>query len=207
MKKLLVLFLIVLGVPCMAQSKYELGMQKAMQEWHAGNSTNAKAVLDRVAVLDKENWIPVYYKVFIDITDGFKNPDKVEIEGIIENNRLIIEKWLDIGGDEWYILKGMNETLELLTDPMNKGMQQTPIISKAYEKAISLNPNNPRALYSLASFYINSAKFTKVDTTYYCEMLNKSIELFDQQSNDLSFFPSWGKEWAVNIKSKCAVKE
>ncbi|WP_267739567.1 tetratricopeptide repeat protein [Myroides injenensis] len=207
MKKLFVLCFIVFGMPCMAQSKYELGMQKAMQEWQSGNSKNAKAVLERVAVLDKDNWIPMYYKVFIDITNGFNNPDNVEIVEIIENNRLIIERWLDIGGDEWYVLKGMNETLELLTDPMNKGMQQTPIITKAFEKAISLNPKNPRALYSLASFYINSAKFMKVDTTYYCEMLHKSIDLFDLQGSDIPFYPSWGKEWAVNTKSKCAAVE
>lgn len=110
------------------------------------------------------------------------------------------------GGSEWYVLKGMNETLELITDPMNKGMVQTPIINKAYDKAIELGPTNPRAVYSVASFQINSAKFMKVDMDYYCKMLEKSIELFDKQESDVPFYPSWGKDWALKTQEMCKVK-
>jgi len=104
------------------------------------------------------------------------------------------------------VLKGLNETLELITDPMNKGMTQSPIINKAYEQAVKLNPNNPRAVYSLASFHLNSAKFMKVDIPYYCQMLEKSIVLFDEQKSDVPFYPSWGKDWAVKTQEICKNK-
>jgi len=118
----------------------------------------------------------------------------------------LIDQWITVGGDEWYVLKGLNETLELITDPMNKGMTQSPIINKAYEQAVKLNPNNPRAVYSLASFHLNSAKFMKVDIPYYCQMLEKSIVLFDEQKSDVPFYPSWGKDWAVKTQEICKNK-
>lgn len=190
-----------------AQSKYELGMQKALQQWQEGHPKEAVAILDRVAAIDKENWIPVYYKVFIEVTQGFNNPKGDDVEGIVERNRVLIDQWITVGGDEWYVLKGLNETLELITDPMNKGMTQSPIINKAYEQAVKLNPNNPRAVYSLASFHLNSAKFMKVDIPYYCQMLEKSIVLFDQQKSDVPFYPSWGKDWALKTQEICKGKQ
>lgn len=197
MRKLFILVCSVFSVVCFGQSKYELGMQKALQQWQSGQPKEAIAILDRIAVSDQENWIPVYYKVFIEVTGGFNDPKGVDVEGIVERNRLLIEQWLEKGGAEWYVLKGMNETLELITDPMSKGMTQSPIINKAYETAVALDPTNPRAVYSLASFHLNSAKFMKVDVAYYCKMVEKSITLFDQQKSDVPFYPSWGKDWAV----------
>ncbi|MDM1353806.1 tetratricopeptide repeat protein [Myroides marinus] len=206
MKKLLTLVFSVFSLIGFAQSKYELGMQKALQQWQDGHPKEAVAILDRVATMDKENWIPVYYKVFIEVTQGFNNPQGDDVEDIVERNRILIDQWITVGGDEWYVLKGLNETLELITDPMNKGMTQSPIINKAYEQAVKLNPNNPRAVYSLASFHLNSAKFMKVDIPYYCQMLEKSIVLFDQQKSDIPFYPSWGKDWAVKTQEICKSK-
>ncbi|MEC4113732.1 hypothetical protein VSO92_06370 [Myroides pelagicus] len=207
MKKLFTLILGVFSLMSFAQSKYELGMQKALQQWKDGQPKEAMAMLDRIATSDKENWIPVYYKVFIGITQGFNNPKDGSTAIIIENNRAIIEDWMVTGGEEWYVLKGMNETLELITDPMTKGMTQSPIIVKAYEEAVKLNPNNPRALYSLSSFQLNSAKYTKVDIPYYTKMLERSIELFDQQKSEVPFYPTWGKDWALKTLSNFSSKE
>jgi len=206
MKKLLILGFSVFSLVCFGQSKYEKGMQKALEQWQGGQIKEAIALLERIAASDKENWVPVYYQVFIEITQGFNNPQEAAVEEEIERNRIIIEQWLNKGGEEWYVLKGMNETLELITDPMTKGMTQSPIINQAYEQAVALNPKNPRAVYSLASFHLNSAKFMKVDVDYYCKMLHKSIELFNQQTSEIPFYPSWGKDWAVRTQELCANK-
>ncbi|MGL4584792.1 MAG: tetratricopeptide repeat protein [Flavobacterium sp.] len=206
MKKLFILVCSVFSVVCFGQSKYELGMQKALQQWQSGQPKEAVAMLDRIAMSDKDNWIPVYYKVFISITGGFNNPKADDIEDIVAANRIVIDQWLDKGGSEWYVLKGMNETLELMTDPMSKGMTQTPIITKAYDKAVELDPTNPRAVFSVASFQIGSAKYMKVDMPYYCKMLEKSIELFDKQKSDVPFYPSWGKDMAVKSLEQCKGK-
>ena len=82
-------------------------------------------------------------------------------------------------------------------------MTQSPVIIQAYEEAIKRNADNPRAVYSLASFYLNSAKFMQVDIPYYCQLLKKSIVMFDEQKNDVPFYPSWGKEWAIKAQEAC----
>ncbi|MCS4238821.1 tetratricopeptide (TPR) repeat protein [Myroides gitamensis] len=204
MKKVLLLIFSCCSLMSFGQTTYEKGMQKAMQEWQGGNSQGALAILERIADANPEDWIPAYYQVFIAITQGFQNPQDEAVEEKVMNNRFVIERWLAQGGEEWYVLQGMNETLDLMTDPMNKGMKQSGVIIKAYEKALELNPANPRALYSLASFYLNSSKFMKVDTTYCMSLLNKAIVQFDQQKSEVPFYPKWGKEWALKTQASFA---
>ncbi|MGG5505487.1 MULTISPECIES: tetratricopeptide repeat protein [unclassified Myroides] len=201
MKKVLLLIFSCCSLMSFGQTTYERGMHKAMEEWQEGNSQEALAILERIADANSTNWIPAYYQVFIAITQGFQDPQNEAIEEKVRNNRLMIERWLAQGGEEWYILQGMNETLDLMTDPMNKGMKQSEVIIKAYEKALELNPTNPRALYSLASFYLNSSKFRKVDTTYCMNLLNRAIEQFNKQKSEVPYYPKWGKEWALKTQA------
>lgn len=203
MKKIMLLLLCTYSLMSLAQTKYEMGMQKALQQWQSGHPKEAIAILERIAASAPDNWIPVYYNVFIQITTGMNNPYGDEVEEKINQNRLLIEQWLDQGGAEWYVLKGMNETLELMTDPMNKGMVQSSIITQAYEKARALDPKNPRASYALASFKLNSAAFMKIDQAKYCAMLQQALDLFEQQEIPLPFYPSWGKDWAIKAKEHC----
>ena len=203
MKKIMLLLLCLYSLMSLAQTKYEMGMQKALQQWQNGESKEAVALLERIAASTPENWIPVYYKVLIQITTGMSNPYAEEVNEKIDQNRLLIEQWLDQGGAEWYVLKGMNETLELMTDPMNKGMVQSSIITQAYEKARELDPKNPRAPYALASFKLNSAAFIKIDKTIYCALLQQALDLFEHQETPLPFYPSWGKDWTIKAKEHC----
>ncbi|MBB1138641.1 tetratricopeptide repeat protein [Myroides sp. WP-1] len=197
MKKVLILFFSVWSILSFGQTNYEKGMKKAMNEWHKGNTKEALAVLERISDAKPADWIPVYYQVLINITQGFQNPRSETVASIVEQNRMLIERWLDKKDDEWYVLQGMNETLDLMTDPMNKGMSQSPIIIAAYQKAIKLDSDNPRAVYSLANFYLNSSKFMKIDEEQCIKDLRRSIELFDQQKEQEPFYPSWGREWAL----------
>ncbi|WHT37923.1 hypothetical protein QNH98_12400 [Myroides sp. mNGS23_01] len=137
MKKVLLLIFSCCSLMSFGQTAYEKGMQKAMQEWQGGNSQGALAILERIADANPENWIPAYYQVFIVITQGFQDPQNEAVEQSVSNNRFVIEQWLARGGEEWYVLQGMNETLDLMTDPMNKGMKQSGVIIKAYEKALN----------------------------------------------------------------------
>lgn len=203
MKKVLILIFGIVSTVAFGQTKYEQGMQKALHTWEQGKTQEALAILARVSDANQEHWIPVYYQVMIAITQGFQYPQEATVEDVVERNRLIIAQWIDKkeAVDEWYVLQGMNETLELMTDPMQKGMSQSPVITKAYEKALALNPTNPRAMYLLASFYLNSAKFMKVDITYHLEQVQQALVLFDQQKKETLFYPTWGKEWAEKTRA------
>lgn len=208
MKKVLILIFGVVSTIAFGQTKYEQGMQKAMQTWEQGKIQEALAILARISDADQQHWIPAYYQVMIAITQGFQHPQEATVEGVVERNRLIIDQWIEKkeAVDEWYVLQGMNETLELMMDPMQKGMSQSPIITKAYENALEFNPTNPRAIYLLASFYLNSAKFMKVDVVYHLERIKQALVLFDQQKKEILFYPTWGKEWAEKIRASVEEK-
>ncbi|MES2412125.1 MAG: hypothetical protein V4535_11850, partial [Bacteroidota bacterium] len=52
-----------------AQTQFEQGMGKAMQFWGAGNNTEAVATFERIASVEKTNWLPNYYIAFINTID------------------------------------------------------------------------------------------------------------------------------------------
>lgn len=203
MKKLLVLLFSVISMASLGQSNFEKQMNKAFVYWENGESVEAIALLDSVSGLNQENWIPVYYKILIEITQGFVNPHADGIELSIAENRMLIEYWKAKQPDEWLVLRGMNETLDLLTDPMIKGKVQSAVVNLAYQEALNYNPSNPRALYGLASFHLHSAAYVNVDKSLYCAMLEQAIVLFDSQPSNELFYPSWGKDWAVKTLELC----
>lgn len=97
----------------------------------------------------------------------------------------------------------MNLVAELTTDPMTKSKTLAPTIYALYEKAIQLDPNNPRAVLGLAEFQIGSKKYFKQDISKECEAVKKALDLFETHKPALPFAPAWGKERAEQIVQNC----
>ena len=62
-----------------AQTQYEQGMGKAMQLWGEGKNTEAVATFERIASVEKTNWLPNYYVSFISTLEAFGTKDKDKI--------------------------------------------------------------------------------------------------------------------------------
>ena len=58
----------------LAQSPYEDAMKQALSTWKSGNSTDAMAQFERIANVEKDNWIPLYYKL-VATTSSFQTTD------------------------------------------------------------------------------------------------------------------------------------
>jgi len=72
-----------------------------------------------------------------------------------------------------------------------------------YEKAESLEPNNPRVVFSKADFQIGGAKWTGVDTKPLCAQIEKAIGLFATFKPETPFSPTWGLERAQETLKNC----
>lgn len=203
MKKTMLLGVLLWTVGVSAQSNYETAMDKAFGDWRQGRAKEAIAGFERIAFVEKDNWIPIYYKVLVSIIEGYKLREPDQIATVVEGNKKVIDQWLDSGEGEWYVLRAMNTTLDLLTDPVNKGLLLSDSINEDYAKALERNSSNPRALYLMAGFNLRAAQFTKVDTSYYCEMLKRAVVLFDKEQTEIPFYPSWGKEQAEKELGHC----
>jgi len=203
MKTLIIAFIALFSVATYAQSPYEKGMSQGLALWKSGNTTEAAAQFERIAQAEPDNWIPLYYQALIGTTTAFSIRDPEEKLKLIENTKIILNNSSQDRNSEWLTLKAMNLVAELTTDPMTKSKTLAPTIYALYEKAIQLDPNNPRAVLGLAEFQIGSKKYFKQDISKECEAVKKALDLFETHKPALPFAPAWGKERAEKIVQNC----
>lgn len=203
MKTLIIVFFVLFSVTTYAQSPYEKGMIQGLALWKSGKTTEAAAHFERIAQAEPENWIALYYQALIGTTAAFATSDQEEKLKLIENTKIILNNSSQDRNSEWLTLKAMNLVAELTTDPMTKSQTLAPTIYALYEKAIQLDPNNPRAVLGLAEFQIGSKKYFKQDTSKECEAVKKALNLFETHKPTLPFAPTWGKERAEHIVQNC----
>ncbi|MRT94757.1 M48 family metallopeptidase [Ancylomarina sp. 16SWW S1-10-2] len=181
-----------------AQSKYEKGMSEALQLWGKQKPMKAIALFERIAANEKENWLPNYYIGLISATQVLSRKEKEHAPALLKQAQESLDKANKISrnNSELFCLQGLINTAWVTLDPMNNGQRLSAVIIEDYRKAIELDENNPRPLYLLAEYQINSAKYFGNDTESFYEMIKASLKKFDNFKAPSAFYPNWGKERA-----------
>ena len=188
-----------------AQTQYEQGMGKAMQLWGEGKNTEAVATFERIASVEKTNWLPNYYIAFINTIDVFGTKDKDKAGALITKAQDAIDNASAISPNnpEIMVVQAMLYTAILVQDPMTNGQKYGGLAMEQYNKALIIDPNNPRVIFSKAEFEIGGAKYWGTDTKPMCEAIAKSIELFANFKPETPFHPNWGADRAQKALENC----
>jgi hypothetical protein len=188
-----------------AQTQYEQGMGKAMQLWGEGKSTEAVATFERIASVEKTNWLPNYYVSFISTLDAFGTKDKDKISALLTKSQVALDNatLISPNNPELMVLQSMIYTAWIVYDPMTNGMKYSGQAMENYYKAQAIAPNNPRVIFSKAEFEIGAAEYWGTDTKPMCEQIAKSIELFANFQPETPFSPKWGLDRAQAALKNC----
>lgn len=205
MAKIIVTFVLFLTTLVSAQSQYETGMQKAFKLWDEGKNTEASALFERIASAEKDNWLPNYYVALVNTTTAFTVKDKTQISGLLAKAQESLDKELDKNpnNSELLVLQALINTAWIVADPMTNGMKLSAKTVEIYNKAIALDPKNPRAVFGKAEFEIGGARYFGSDTKPMCAQIDKSIELFATFKPETVFHPKWGEERALQAQKEC----
>lgn len=187
-----------------AQSKYETEMQKTFSEWDSAKTSEQLVQVsqhfERIANVEKANWIPKYYVILTKTLNAFSLEPKVAFEEV-DN---LLTKYDELtqlkDNSETLVLKGLLLTVKVAKDPMTYGQSLSPKIMEIYQKSVAID-NNPRAMYLLAQYKMGGAKFWGKDPKEYCSEVEKAIEILSSEKKE-NFEPSWGKKQAEEIKAK-----
>lgn len=188
-----------------AQSQYETGMQKAFGLWGEGKDTEASAMFERIASAEKDNWLPNYYVALVNSTSAFKTKDKTQISALLGKAQEALDKELDKNPNnaELLVVQALINTAWIVADPMTNGMKLSAKTVEIYNKAIAIEPNNPRAVFGKAEFEIGGARYFGSDTKPMCAQIDKAIELFATFKPQTPFHPKWGLERALEAQKEC----
>ncbi|MES2747807.1 MAG: hypothetical protein V4648_05480 [Bacteroidota bacterium] len=185
--------------------QYEKGMEKAFSTWKEGNNTEASALFERIAAVEKNNWLPNYYVALVNTTATFNPANSKNAAAMLNKAQTALDNASLISPEnaEILILQALINTAWIVQDPMTNGMRLSAPTIELYNKALALEPNNPRAVFGKADFEIGGAKYWGTDTKPMCEQVAKSIDLFAKFKPETQFHPKWGLERAEETLKNC----
>ncbi|WP_373055974.1 hypothetical protein [Zunongwangia sp. H14] len=190
-----------------AQTKYESGMEKAFGLWQNEQTTEAANLFERIAVAEKNKWIPYYYAAQIKIVESFDMADPVKKEQqLVQAQSLLDAARANAARNnvELMVLQALLHTAYITLEPSVYGMKLSPVISNIYEEAAKIAPDNPRVVLSKAEWNMGAAKFFGKDPGEYCDDLKSSLKLFSDFTPEEKFWPEWGEDRAKQlIKANC----
>jgi len=213
MQNLIIILTVVLVgffIPANAQSKFETEMKKALSEFSdsktADDMEKAAQHFDRIAKVENENWLPVYYAMFIRTLNAFSQ-DKTQAVKTVDDLEMKYDDLDALSPDnsEILTLRGLFRTVKVAKDPGAYAMSLSGAIIKDYEDALKINPKNPRAMYLMAQYNMGGAEFWGKDPKEYCPPVENAKSLLVAESND-TLEPHWGENQVDEILNSTCKK-
>ena len=205
MTKLITIIAMFVASIVSAQTQFDQGMKKALQTWKNGNSKEALVQFEKIASVEKTNWLPNYYIVLINTTQAFEEKDKTKMESLLNAAQKAQDVCNELAMDnpEVLVLQAMIHTAWIVYDPMINGQRLSGDVMYILNKANKIAPENPRVVFQKASFEIGLAQYFGQDTKPMCAQIEKSIELFATFKPESAFHPSWGLDKAQEAVKAC----
>lgn len=205
MKKIILLAALIFAVHISAQTAYEKGMKKAFELWGQQKNTEAVQLFERIASVEKDNWLPNYYAATIMIIDGFSIKDESKLTDHLNKAQEYLDdaSSLSENNPEIIITQAMLNLVYVAFDGQKYGMTLSGKNIQLYEQALKIAPNNPRVVLAKAQWDIGAAAFFGQSTTSFCKEIERSIELFKKEKPTGKFFPFGGIERAQEALKQC----
>ena len=205
MTKLITIIAMFVASVASAQTQFDQGMQKALQIWKEGNSKEALVQFEKIASVEKTNWLPSYYIALIQTTQAFGEKDKTKMLSLINSAQKAQDVCNELAMDnpEVLVMQAMIHTASIVYDPMTNGQKLSGDVMYILNKAYKIAPENPRVVFQKASFEIGMAQYFGQDTKPMCAQIEKAIELFATFKPESALHPSWGLDRAQAELNKC----
>lgn len=189
-------------------NQYEAAMEAAIQKLYQAQSPEALQqaanTFERIGKKETDKWHPHYYAgyartMITAMSQENEGKDKL-LDAALEH--VNAAKKLAENNSEILALEGFIHMMRIPIDPASRGPQYSGMSIGALQKAIALDPENPRAHMLLSDMQYGMAQFLGSDTSEACKTLNKAIELFETDQPENKLAPAWGKEWAASSKQQ-----
>lgn len=209
MKVLLAILLTLVVSTLTAQDKYTESMLKNIMAGYQAQTIaehqEAANALERIAAAEKTKWEPFYYISYnyIMISNLEKDAARKDTYLDLAAKALDQAKALRQNDSEITALEGFIYMMRITVDPASRGQEYSGKAYRSFGTAVSLNPENPRALVLMSQMQYGTAQFFNSPTTEACATLQKSLQKFETEKPESPIAPQWGKSFAESLKNNC----
>jgi hypothetical protein len=208
MKKMLLVFTVMIGLACQAQSdKYVAAMQKNIPLFETDTTIdqlqNLAATFERIGDAEKTQWLPYYYAALAQTWIGWRPDmkDKADVNAPKINAYLAKAEAIEKNA-ETYAVENMSATQQMLVDPQSRYMTNGRDASEALQKGLTLDPNNPRLYYLQGMSLFNTPPQFGGGKDKAKPLFEKSVALF-KAAQPKPLYPTWGQKQAEDMLAKC----
>ena len=190
-------------------NQYAEAMAKSIQSVYSSQSIaelqGTVNALERIASAEKTKWEPYYYAAFGDIMIAHLEQDATRKDAFLDQAIANIEKAKKIAAKESEIiaLEGFVHVIRITVNPAARGQQYGGMAMQTLGRALSLNPENPRALALIAQTQYGTAQFLGSPTTEACATNAAALEKFATFKSENPLAPKWGKRMAEETAGNC----
>lgn len=205
MKKFTIIIAIFIATGISAQTNYQTGMQKAFKLWEKGNTTEASQLFERIASVEKDNWLPSYYAATLEILGSFGIKDEAILTAKLTKAQEFLDtaKSISKNNPEIIITQALLNLGYIAFDGQKYGMTLSGTNNQLYAQALAISPNNPRVILGNAEWNMGSARFFGKSTKPYCDEIKRAIELGKKEEIDIEFYPKFMLERAESVLKQC----
>ncbi len=210
MKQSILLFLLIGSATLYAQSpKFHDAMSQAITELEKDTTVEQLMAVsnrfERIALAEKDQWLPYYYAAYARSIAGFITTDKSKVDEVLDG----AQKFADIadslspGNSEVVLLKGMVLAGRISVDPMSRGQQFGMQSGMLMNQAMQLNPENPRAYLMIGQGLFYTPEQFGGGKDKGCAMLEQSRMKFETFEPESDIHPNWGENLLGQMMAPC----
>lgn len=207
MKQIIIILSMLFAGQLVAQTKYETGMQKGLEQFAAAKSADdmaaASAFFERIADAEKDKWLPYYYAAYANHLTGWMNP-KADKDKVAEKSKDLLSKAEALErNSETYCMRQMIAIQQMTVDPMSRWQTYGTEASNALAEAKKIDANNPRIYLLDGQTLMNTPEAFGGGKAVAKKLFEKAIALYGNFKPVSPMHPVWGKEEATKLLAAC----
>jgi len=151
---------------------------------------------ERISNLEKSEWLPLYYASYAYIMISFQEPENAKKDQYLDQAQKYLDqaKAIEPNESELYMLQGFLYPSRIAVDPMSRGMELMLEMNKSFDKALELNPDNPRVYFLRATMTFHMPEAYGGGAAKALPLFQLADEKFRIYKPKTPISPNWGKE-------------
>jgi len=144
-----------------ANEAYQNAMTQSIEKLFQANSIPEYVEIgnqfERISTIEKTEWLPLYYASYAFIMISFQETDQPKKDQYLDQAQKYLDQAMVINPNEseLHMLQGFLYPSRITIDPMTRGMELMPKMNQSLDKALELNPDNPRVYFLRASMTLH----------------------------------------------------
>jgi hypothetical protein len=160
---------------------------------------------ERIAVAEKNQWLPYYYAALCQVNYTYMEKDKSKVDAIADKATELIDKAeaLQPNNSEISCIKSMIASAHMMVNPMQRYQEYGPEAASYLDAAMQQDPTNPRPEYLKGQ----GLKYTPEQFGGGCvtakPVLQSSLDKYGKFVPASELHPNWGKQRVETLISEC----